>query len=123
MNNIQKEALLKKRYNAEKRFKLYGILSIFLAISFLFILIFNIFSKGSGAFLKTEILLNVNFDQKKLGLNNNSSEKEIREASFDEILKDALLALAPSVPELKQAELIDIVSIDAELEIKSFFKQ
>jgi len=42
MNNIQKEALLKKRYNAEKRFKLYGILSIFLAISFLFILIFNI---------------------------------------------------------------------------------
>jgi phosphate transport system permease protein len=46
MNNIQKEALLKKRYNAEKRFKLYGILSIFLAISFLFILIFRRFFKN-----------------------------------------------------------------------------
>lgn len=121
MNNTQKEALLKKRYNAEKRFKLYGILSIFLAIFFLFVLIFNIFNKGSSAFLKTEILLNVNFDQKKLGLNNNFSEKEIKEASFDEVLKDALLALAPLASELKQAELIDIVSIDAEFELKKFF--
>lgn len=121
MNNIQKEVFLKKRYSAEKRFKLYGVLSIFLAISFLFILIFNIFNKGSSAFLKTEILLKVNFDQKKLGLNNNSSEKEIKEASFDEVLKDALLALAPLASELKQAELIDIVSIDAELELKNFF--
>ena len=50
MNNIQKEVFLKKRYSAEKRFKLYGVLSIFLAISFLFILIFNIFNKGSTAF-------------------------------------------------------------------------
>ena len=121
MNNIQKEVFLKKRYSAEKRFKLYGVLSIFLAISFLFILIFNIFNKGSSAFLKTEILLKVNFDQKKLRLNNNSSEKEIKEASFDEVLKDALLALAPLASELKQAELIDIVSIDAELELKNFF--
>ena len=121
MNNIQKEVFLKKRYSAEKRFKLYGILSIFLAIFFLFVLIFNIFNKGASAFLKTEILLNVNFDQKKLGLNNNFSEKEIKEASFDEVLKDALLALAPLASELKQAELIDIVSIDAEFELKKFF--
>lgn len=121
MSKVEKIKLLKKRYKAERRFKFYGILSVCLAILFLFILIINIFSKGSGAFFKTEILLNIKFDEKKLGLNINSSDKEIQEANFEEILKDALLALAPKVPELKQAELIDMVSIDAALEVKKFY--
>ena len=59
---MNKEQRLKKRHNAEKRFKLYGLTSILLAIFFVIFLLNAIFSKGSGAFLKTTIDVEVNFD-------------------------------------------------------------
>ena len=121
MNNKAKEILLKKRYRAEKRFRFFGISSIILALSFLCILLVNIFTNGLSAFSRTEILLKVNFNEKKIGININSTDKEIKQANFDEILQEALLNLAPNVPELKQAELIDLVSIDATIELKKFY--
>jgi phosphate transport system permease protein len=41
---------LAKRNKAEKRFKVYGITAVLIAISFLFVLLFNIFSSGISAF-------------------------------------------------------------------------
>ena len=121
MNSKEKEILLKKRYSAEKRFRFFGISSIILALSFLCILLVNIFTNGLSAFSRTEILLKINFNEKKIGINSSSTDKEIRQANFDEILQEALLSLAPNAPELKQAELIDLVSIEATSEIKKFF--
>ena len=46
---MTKEERIKKRYNSEKRFKLYGITSVVLAILFVVFLINVIFSKGSSA--------------------------------------------------------------------------
>jgi phosphate transport system permease protein len=65
MNNKAKEILLKKRYRAEKRFRFFGLSSIILALSFLCVLLVNIFTNGLSAFSRTEILLNVNFNEKK----------------------------------------------------------
>jgi len=53
MNNKEKEILLKKRYNAEKRFRFFGISSIIIALSFLCILLINIFTNGLSAFSRT----------------------------------------------------------------------
>ena len=119
--NSDKEILLKKRYSAEKSFRFFGISSIIIALSFLCILLVNIFTNGLSAFSRTEILLKVNFNEKKIGINLNSTDKEIKQANFDEILQEALLSLAPNAPELKQAELIDLVSIDASSELKKFY--
>ena len=47
---MTKEQRLKKRYRAEKRFKMYGLISVSLAVIFVLILVQNIFSKGSSAF-------------------------------------------------------------------------
>ena len=91
MNNKAKEILLKKRYRAEKRFRFFGLSSIILALSFLCVLLVNIFTNGLSAFSRTEILLNVNFNEKKIGININSTDKEIKQANFDEILQEALL--------------------------------
>ena len=41
---MTKEKRLKKRHNAEKRFRFYGLASIFLALLFVLILVQNIFS-------------------------------------------------------------------------------
>ena len=65
MNNKAKEILLKKRYRAEKRFRFFGLSSIILALSFLCVLLVNIFTNGLSAFSRTEILLNFNFNEKK----------------------------------------------------------
>ena len=67
MNSKEKEILLKKRYRAEKRFRFFGISSIILALSFLCILLVNIFTNGLSAFSRTEILLKINFNEKKIG--------------------------------------------------------
>ena len=88
MNNKAKEILLKKRYRAEKRFRFFGLSSIILALSFLCVLLVNIFTNGLSAFSRTEILLNVNFNEKKIGININSTDKEIKQANFDEILQE-----------------------------------
>ena len=52
---MTKEERLKKRHSAEKRFRFYGLMSIFIALLFVLILVQNIFSKGSSAFKKTVI--------------------------------------------------------------------
>jgi len=49
----------KKRYAAERRFKLYGKLAIGLAFAFILILLVNILTKGVGGFSQTKITLDV----------------------------------------------------------------
>ena len=51
---MTKEERLKKRHRAEKRFRFYGLTSIFVALLFVVILVQNIFSKGSSAELPFE---------------------------------------------------------------------
>ena len=50
---------LKKRNAAEKRFRIFGALSVAFALAFLAILFVSIFTKASGAFWRTEIALEV----------------------------------------------------------------
>ena len=52
MNSKEKEILLKKRYSAEKSFRFFGISSIIIALSFLCILLVNIFTNGFKRFFK-----------------------------------------------------------------------
>jgi len=75
---MTKEQRLKKRHNAEKRFRFYGLASIFFALLFVLILVHNIFSKGSSAFMKTAIKVEVFFDKNLLDL----------DPIFKEILKN-----------------------------------
>ena len=79
---MTKEERLKKRHSAEKRFRFYGLASIFVALLFVLILVHNIFSKGSSAFMKTAINVEVFFDQELLEIKNGASEEEILEADF-----------------------------------------
>ena len=54
MNNIS------LRNKKEKRFQMYGMTAVFVAISFLGILLFNIFSTGISAFKQTYVAVNLN---------------------------------------------------------------
>ena len=96
MNNKAKEILLKKRYRAEKRFRFFGLSSIILALSFLCVLLVNIFTNGLSAFSRTEILLNVNFNEKKI-ISSLKKIKSRERTSKPNLLRDPLL-VPMSVP-------------------------
>ena len=54
--NEAKRKLLNKRYRAEANFKLFGQIAIGLALLFLAVFMYKIFSKGYTAFQKTWIV-------------------------------------------------------------------
>ena len=117
--NMTKEKRLKKRHNAEKRFRFYGLASIFLALLFVLILVQNIFSKGSSAFMKTAINVEVFYDPELLGVKNGATKDEILEADFFDITIETLLKTFPTNNLDEENQLIDLFTTDAELEIKN----
>ena len=57
---------LAKRYRAEKRFRLYGIVAIAIAVSFLAVMLTAIGVRGIGAFQQTHVALTVTFDEQHI---------------------------------------------------------
>ena len=115
---MTKEERLKKRHSAEKRFRFYGIASIFVALLFVLILVQNIFSKGSSAFMKTAINVEVFFDPELIDVQNGASINEIMQSDFFDITIETLLKTYPVNDFDQENELIDLFTTDAELEIK-----
>lgn len=59
---------LQRRYRAERRFRLYGMLALCFGVLALFVLVFTIFSKGYTAFVRTVIGLDVVLEPELLGV-------------------------------------------------------
>ena len=118
---MTKEERLKKRHQAEKRFRFYGLASIFVALLFVAILVQNIFSKGSSAFKKTVITTEVFFDQELLEIQNGASTEEIMEADFYDIMIENLIKAYPAKDRKEEDQLLKLFSGDAEIEIKKAF--
>ena len=118
---MTKEERLKKRHRAEKRFRFYGLTSIFVALLFVVILVQNIFSKGSSAFKKTVITTEVFFDQELLEIQNGASQEEIMEADFYDIMIENLIKAYPAKDRKEEDQLLKLFSGDAEIEIKKVF--
>ncbi len=117
---MSKEELLKKRYRAEKRFKFYGLTSVILAILFVLFLVNVIFSKGKGAFSRTTISVEVDFNTEKLELKNNPTNKEIQDTDFYDLSIESLLNVYKTNGLKEEKDLIRIFSPDYEIEIKNF---
>ena len=120
---MTKEERLKKRHSAEKRFRFYGLMSIFIALLFVLILVQNIFSKGSSAFKKTVIKTEVFFDQELLEIQNGASEEEILNTDFYDVMIESLINSFSAQNIDEENEIIRLFSPDAELEIKHAFLQ
>ena len=118
---MNKSERLKQRHRAEKRFKFYGIASVTIAIIFVLILIQNIFSKGSSAFQKTVIKVDVFYDSELIELNNGATLKEIYDTDFYDLTIENLLKTYPSKNRDEEDELLKLFSSEAEYEIKNAF--
>ena len=111
---MTKEERIKKRYNAEKRFKLYGITSVVLAILFVVFLIYVIFSKGSSAFQKTIINVEINFTLDSLYLDPNPSKDDLENVEYYDLAIESLLKVYQVNGLKEEKELINLFSPDYE---------
>lgn len=109
---------LKRRYAAEKRFRLYGILSILLALAFLLVLFVDIIGKGHTAFVQTGIDLPVTIVIEQ-GPNDGSLQDAIFQADFDGMIKAALRDQFPDVTKRRdKRSLYQLVSPGAGYELR-----
>ena len=110
---------LKKRYRAERRFRVYGLLSIFLAMAFLAILFISIIGTGASAFRQTFVQLEIEFSEEILGLNGNREPEVLQTADFGGLIKNALRNAFPDVRKRgDKRKLYDLVSPGAAYELR-----
>jgi phosphate transport system permease protein len=113
------EAGLKKRYAREKRFRMFGLISILISLAFLVVLLTDIISKGYPAFQQTYIKVDVTINSQTLGLTADSTEDELYTASYSRIIRDSLRAKFPEVKDRKQRRALNnLVSKSAAYDIR-----
>ncbi|RJG43766.1 MULTISPECIES: phosphate ABC transporter permease PstA [unclassified Mesorhizobium] len=85
---------LKRRYAAERRFRIYGMLAISVGLVFLAIMLFSIVSKGYTAFWQTTVSLPINFDEKILDPDNKraTDPSVLISANYPKLAENALVA-------------------------------
>ena len=109
---------LKKRYAAEQRFKLYGLLAVCAALAFLVIMLGNIIYKGHTAFIQTEVKLEIYFDEDVIDPTGKRDEQTLRGADYGRLIKTSLRKQFPNVQKRRdKRKLYRIVSAGSPFEL------
>jgi len=90
-------ASLKRRYAAEKRFRLMGMSAVILGLAFVAILFIDIVGKGWPAFQQTYIQLPIYFDAQVIDPEGTRGADTLSRANYTALARDALLAQFPDV--------------------------
>ena len=106
-------SFLKGRYSAEKRFKLYGVFAVSLALGAVIFLLFTIFSTGYSAFWRTEFQVEIQFNGDYLGITQESSDQEVREANFLGLFRKNIAEQNKEVPRRELRKLFAMFSESA----------
>ena len=81
---------LSRRNRAEKRFRWYGRVAIFIGLAAVMVLFTDIISKGHGAFRITYIELEVTYDQDRIGVENLTDPEQLANGNWEAVPKAAL---------------------------------
>lgn len=114
---------LAKRYRAEKRFRLYGIVAILFGLLCVATLFVDIIGKGHGAFRQTYIQLNVNYEADILGISDIDDAQQLALADFAGVVKKSLRSRFTDVSGRKEKrQLYQLVSNSAEYDLSDRLK-
>jgi phosphate transport system permease protein len=113
------EARLRRRYAAERRFRLYGASAICLAILMLGILLVTIVGKGYSAVLQTQVALDVVLDPAEIDPAGTRDRATLANADYAKLIKNALYARFPDVTSRQDKRVLnDLVSSGATYELR-----
>ncbi|MGZ8310492.1 MAG: phosphate ABC transporter permease PstA [Allosphingosinicella sp.] len=96
-NGPEMRRRIRRRYAAERRFRLLGLAAILLSAGFLAFLLVTMLAKGVGGFTRTEVRLDVNFANSSLfidpaAVRGFGAEQALANADFDRVLNEAAVA-------------------------------
>jgi len=110
---------LRRRHAAERRFKLYGIAAIAIALMVLVVLLASIVKDGSSAFLQSDIELEINFDPEVIDPEGSRDPAILSRANYTALVKHALERDFPDVTGRKEKRsLASLVSSGAGFELR-----
>ena len=113
MTNLR-AAHIKKRYAAERRFKMYGFLAIMFALGFLAIMLVTISFRALPAFSQTYVKVDIEFSESVIDPDGTREKVQIAKADFQKIVRDGIYALFPEVTDRKEKrKLKKIISSEA----------
>ncbi len=81
---------LSRRNRAEKRFRWYGRMAVFVGLAAVMVLFTDIISKGHGAFRITYVELQVTYDQDMIGVENLTDPAQLALGDWEALSKAAL---------------------------------
>lgn len=116
---------LKRRLNAERRFKFYGVIAISIALIFVLILFTNIISKGYSAFYRTLIEIKIEFNDKvQPEMLKQMSDTEINKLDLYSFSKKNIYSNFPDIEKKSdKKKIIKLFSIEFEEEIKTYINK
>ncbi|HSK41695.1 MAG TPA: DUF3333 domain-containing protein, partial [Arenibaculum sp.] len=111
---------LRRRYAAERRFRLYGIVAIAVAIGMLAVLLTSIVTKGYTAFWQHELALEIHFDPEEIDPGGGRDMQAIAGANYQALARDALRARFPEVESRSERRALnDLLSVGAGYELRT----
>lgn len=109
---------LRRRYRAERRFRLFGMTAVIISLCFLALLFVSIFSKGYTAFRQTFIEIEVFLDPAEFTNENLSS------ADFPGLIKSSLRNMFPDATDRRsKKDLYDLASSGAAFDLQDMVKK
>jgi len=114
---------LAKRYRAEKRFRLYGVMAILFGLLCVATLFVDIIGKGHGAFRQTYIQISVDYEADILGIVDIDDAQQLALANFAGVVKKSLRTRFTDVSGRKEKrQLYRLVSNSAEYALSDRLK-
>ena len=123
---LQLDARTRTRNAAEKRFKAYGMIAIAFGLLMLSILVFNIVTRGAGAYQQTFVALEVELLAGKLDKKGNRDLDDIKKIStfgYTPLLSNALEAKVAELrieTDLKAKKMVGILSKSAAAKVRDY---
>jgi phosphate transport system permease protein len=81
-----------KRYRAERRFRLMGLMAVLVGLVFLLFFFSSIVSRGYTAFAQTQLQLDVTLDEKTLDPSGARDAEKLARANYRTVVRNALMA-------------------------------
>ena len=114
-------ARIRRRYAAERRFRLYGLTGITVALLFLALLLGTIVSNGYSAFIQTHIALDIDLDKSVIDPQGTNDIAVIAQADYRGLVRSAIRALMPAdVQRSQERGLFDVFSNGAQYELMKY---
>ena len=95
-SNKVKKSIAKRRAK-DNRLKLYGRTAISLAICFLLILFYSIFSKGYSGFFQYYVTLDINFDRERIDPKGDLSDNSLFDGEASKIVNESLFSIGANL--------------------------